>query len=81
MHTRPYTAVLVNSETRSSRVEQVSANVAHSKAKDEIESQFTGYKLIALIPGHHAAGMSSFDLAAPAQTGRYLDLFDNSLGS
>ena len=77
MITRPYTAVLINSLTRSSRVEQISAAYARDVAKNEIEAQFADHKVVALIPGHHATGMSNFDLAAPTETGRFVDLFDN----
>jgi len=81
MITRPYTAVLINSVTRSVRVEQISAAYVRVLAKSEIETQFADHKVVALIPGHHAEGMSSFDLAPSTESGRYLDLFDNELGS
>jgi hypothetical protein len=59
---RPYTAVLVNWQGHETVIVNVTASIERDTARHEIESEYTGATLIALVPGSHADASSSYAL-------------------
>ena len=54
MQERIWTAVLVTGTT--TQVVNTSASTNKADAQPQVEAQFPGYSLIALVPGSHASG-------------------------
>lgn len=62
MNRRPYTAVLVNWQGHETMIINVTASIERDSARNEIESEYSGTTLVALIPGSHADASSSYAL-------------------
>jgi hypothetical protein len=77
MHARPYTAVLIHEHSFATRVTNLAAPLNSTEAKASVESHHPGYKLVALVPGHHAVNSHGFELdcALLGTPDRSLDLF------
>ena len=59
---RPYTAVLVNWQGHETMIVNVTASIERNVARQEIESEYSGTTLVALVPGTHADASSSYAL-------------------
>jgi hypothetical protein len=79
MHARPYTAVLIHEHSFMTRVANLAAPLNGTEAKASVESSNPGFKLVALIPGHHAVSSHGFELdyALRGTADRFLDPFDH----
>jgi hypothetical protein len=60
MTRRPYTVVLMSTDNLSVSIVNSAAPLDRAKARWEIEKNNPGCKLVALIPGHHAAASLGF---------------------
>jgi len=60
MTRRPYTVVLMSTDNFSVSIVNSSAPLDGTEARCEIERNNPGSKLVALIPGHHAASSLGF---------------------
>jgi len=80
MHSRPYTAVLIESKTFATRVLNLAAPLQALDAKREVENNYSDCKLVALVPGHHADGSHGFELHQTLRptTDRFVDPFDSA---
>ncbi len=62
MNRRPYTAVLVNWQGHETMIVNVTASIERDVARHEIEGEYSGTTLVALIPGSHADASTSYAL-------------------
>ena len=60
MNRRPYTVVLMSTDNLSVSITNSAAPLDGAQARWEIERDNPGCKLVALIPGHHAAASLGF---------------------
>jgi hypothetical protein len=58
MQERMWTAVMVAGS--STRVVNTTASLNKNNAKQQVETKYSGYTLVALVPGSHAAGAVSY---------------------
>ena len=80
MNRFPYTAVLVNWQGHETMIVEISASIDREVARMEIESEYAGTTLVALIPGSHSSSSTSYALRYRSydQTER-IDPFDTPM--
>jgi len=78
---RPWTAILTSSDSTVTVIDII-ASLEKGSAQAEIEKNYAGHKLIALIPGTHAGSSHTFSqVPEPVVhdgSSRWVDPFDTS---
>lgn len=81
MSERPWTAILASSDSTVTAIDII-ASLEKSQAQAEIEKNYSGHKLVALIPGTHAGSTHTFSQASQPVvrdgSSRWVDPYDTS---
>lgn len=81
MSERPWTAILTSNDSHVTAIDII-ASLERGKARAEIEKNYSGHRLIALIPGTHAGSTYTFcqtpEPIVRDGSARWVDPYDTS---